>query len=64
MPRAFKLATMAIKLENVKQFKIGLKNDEKMNFLYKFYNMIGDSQAMIFVNHKETAEKIIKQLAR
>lgn len=55
---------MAIKLENVKQFKIGLKNEEKMNFLYKFYNMIGDSQAMIFVNHKETAEKIIKQLAR
>ena len=25
--------------------------------------MIAESQAMIFVNHKETAEKIIKQLA-
>ena len=35
-----------------------------MQFLVKFYNNIGESQAMIFVNHKETAEKIIKQIAR
>ena len=34
-----------------------------MQFLVKFYSMIAESQAMIFVNHKETAEKIIKQLA-
>ena len=54
---------MAIKLENVKQFKIALKSEEKMQFLYEFYGRIGESQAMIFVNHKETAEKIIKQLA-
>ena len=53
----------AIQLENVKQYKIALKTDEKMQFLVKFYTMIGESQAMIFVNHKETAEKIIKQLA-
>ena len=57
------MATKAIKLENVKQFKIALKSDEKMQFLVKFYSMIGESQAMIFVNHKETAEKIIRQLA-
>ena len=54
---------MAIKLENVKQFKIALKSEEKMQFLVEFYGNIGESQAMIFVNHKETAEKIIKQLA-
>ena len=57
------MATMAIKLENVKQFKIALKSEEKMQFLVEFYGNIGESQAMIFVNHKETAEKIIKQLA-
>ena len=64
MPRAFKLATMAIKLENIKQFKIALKSEEKMQFLYEFYDRIGESQAMIFVNHKETAEKLIRQLAK
>ena len=57
------MATIAIKLENVLQFKIALKSDEKMQFLVKFYSKIAESQAMIFVNHKETAEKIIKQLA-
>ena len=35
-----------------------------MQFLVKFYSNIGESQAMIFVNHKETAEKIIKQLSK
>jgi len=63
LPRAFKLATISIKLENVKQFKIALKSDEKMQFLSEFYRRIGESQAMIFVNHKDTAEKIIKHLA-
>lgn len=63
LPSVFKQAANAIKLENVKQFKIKLNNEEKMTFLKKFYPMIGDSLSMIYVNKNENAEKIINLLA-
>jgi superfamily II DNA/RNA helicase len=54
-PRKFTVSKEAIKLKNVKQFQMFAKEQKKREFLIEFYSKVGYSQAMIFVNKKDTA---------
>lgn len=55
-----KVALEAIKLDNVKQLKRAFENDKaKGQFLQAFFEQ-SSSQAMIFVNTKNTAEFLIE----
>ena len=54
-PRVFKLAVNDVNLSRIKQLKIALGKEDKIKFLFEFTKTLGDSQAIIFVSHKETA---------
>ena len=59
-----KVSVEAIKLDNVKQLKLGCKDDmAKRQFLQAFFEQ-STSQAMIFVNTKNTADFLIELFKR
>jgi superfamily II DNA/RNA helicase len=56
VPNAFMSPKQAIKLDNVKQLIMRCNESKKKEFLKNFYRKFGRSQAMIFVNKKDSAE--------
>lgn len=55
----FPLKNESLKLKGVKQFRIMLSKEEKLDFVTRLHTELDQAMTMVFVNEKKTAENLI-----
>lgn len=60
----FLIQKEALKLKGVKNFKIMLSNEDKVDFIAKMHTMLVTAMTMVFVNQKDSAVKLQAKLKK